>query len=341
MTRYVLIRLGLMVPTLVVVLALTVAILHVAPGGPASAAMARAAAAAAQHGQVLTQADIAAIRASYRVRWGAASFMRAMLRYATFHLGHSAVTGQSVAGLIVQRLPVSMGLGVGSTLLVYGLAVPLGIAQAMRAGSRFDRGVTLAMLSGAALPGFLVAVLLVVGFGAGGVLPLFPLRGLMSGSLASGGFGAAPLGVRLLNGAWHLVLPIIAVSAGGIAGLALLVRHATLEALGSTYMMAMRARGASERQIALRYAGRRAMLVVVAGLPQSFVAMLFTAALLVEIVFSLPGLGLLGYHAALDRDFPVLLGSLYIYTLTGLLGHLAGDLLARAVDPRIDFTPLR
>lgn len=336
MTRYVLVRLGLMVPTLLAVLALTVAILHAAPGGPASAAIARAAAAAAQHGQVLSEADIAAIRATYRSAWGVGAFARAMLRYGTFHLGHSLVTGQSVAHLIAQRLPVSIGLGVGSTLFVYGLAVPLGIAQAMRAGSRFDRSVTLVMLSGAALPGFLVAILLVVAFGAGGLLPLFPLRGLLSSGLS-----AAPLAVRALNLAWHLVLPVLAVSAGGLAGLALLVRHATLEALGQTYVMAMRARGASERQIALRYAGRRALLLVVAGLPQSFVAMLFTSALLVEIVFSLPGLGLLGYRAALDRDVPVLLGSLYIYTLTGLLAHLAGDLLARVVDPRIDFSALR
>ncbi len=336
MTRYVLVRLGLMVPTLLAVLALTVAILHAAPGGPASAAIARAAAAAAQHGQVLSEADIAAIRATYRSAWGVGAFARAMLRYGTFHLGHSLVTGQSVAHLIAQRLPVSIGLGVGSTLFVYGLAVPLGIAQAMRAGSRFDRSITLVMLSGAALPGFLVAILLVVAFGAGGMLPLFPLRGLLSSGLS-----AAPLAVRALNLAWHLVLPVLAVSAGGLAGLALLVRHATLEALGQTYVMAMRARGASERQIALRYAGRRALLLVVAGLPQSFVAMLFTSALLVEIVFSLPGLGLLGYRAALDRDVPVLLGSLYIYTLTGLLAHLAGDLLTRVVDPRIDFTALR
>ncbi len=336
MMRYVIIRLGLMVPTLLLVLGLTVAILHAAPGGPVDAAIARASAAALEHGQALSVSDIAALQRHDQGRWGVAWFAHAMLRYGLFHLGHSAVTGQAVAGLIARRLPVSIGLGVGSTLLVYGLALPLGIAQAMRAGSRFDRGASVLMVAGAALPGFLVAVLLVVMFGAGGVLPLFPLRGLLSAGMAQ-----APWGLRVLNGLWHLILPMLAVGIGGIAGLALLVRHATLEELGKTYIIAMRARGARERRIAWRYAGRRAMLLVVAGLPQIFVAMLFSSALLVEIVFSLPGLGLLGYQAALDRDVPVLLGSLYIYTLIGLLAHLVGDLAIRAIDPRIDFSRLR
>lgn len=329
---YALKRLALVIPTLIAILAINVAVTHSAPGGPAETAIARAEQAAAAHGAPPpSAAEIAALRRHYGERGGIVPFLRRMGRYAVFDLGRSKLRDESVAALIAKRLPVSLALGLASTALLYLLGIGAGIVQAMRAGTALDAGLAVAMLTAAALPAFLLALLLIACLGIGGALPLFPLRGL-----ASPGAAHWPLLARIADLLRHLILPVLAMTAGGIASLALLTRNAMLDEMGRLYVTALRARGASEAQI-LRRVARHAALLVVSTLPLTLVGILFGADLIVEIVFSIPGLGLLGFHAALARDYPVLFGTLYVYTLIALLAHLAGDLLYTALDPRLDF----
>ncbi len=334
--RYFCVRFVLIFPTLIAVLTLNALILHFTPGSAASAEIAKAQAVAAAHGGSLTPHDILAIRRADADDSGSVvGFLHLLVRYSAFDLGRSLVSGRPVVGLIVQKLPVSIALGMTSTFLIYVISVPLGILQALKAGSLLDRAATVVLLAAASLPSFLLALLMIACFGAGGAVSLFPLRGLVST-----GFGQLSAIGRISDIAWHLALPVLAMSAGGFASLSLLVRHSISEELGKLYVTALRARGMTERRIALRHLARRAALLLMANLPQTFVAVLFTAAPLIEIIFSLPGLGLLGYRAALDRDTPVLLGTIYLYTLIGLLAHVVGDFFLQMLDPRIDFARL-
>ena len=256
-----------------------------------------------------------------------------MLRgYLTFNLGTSFFQGQSVLSLVWQRLPVSISLGLWSTLIVYMVSIPLGIRKAIRDGSRFDLGSSLLILAGYAIPGFLLAIFLIVLFGSGGLAPVFPLRGLASPDAASYSWPG-----RIADYAWHLVLPTIAMTIGGFASLTMLTKNSFLEEIRKLYVLTARAKGASEARVLYGHVFRNAMLLVIAGFPAAFISILFTSALLVEIVFSLNGLGLLGYNAVLQRDYPVMFGTLYIYTLTGLVMQVIGDFLYTLIDPRIDF----
>ncbi|MBN8902272.1 MAG: ABC transporter permease subunit, partial [Rhodospirillales bacterium] len=238
----------------------------------------------------------------------------------------------SVVQLMLQKMPVSISLGLWSTLLIYGISIPLGIAKAVRDGSRFDVASSAVVLVGYAIPGFLFAIMLVVVFAGGSFLDLFPLRGL-----TSEGSSSWPWWDRALDYAWHMVLPITAVVAGGFASLTMLTKNCFLEEIRKQYTVTARAKGASERRVLYGHIFRNAMLLIVAGFPQAFIGVLFTSALLVEIVFSLDGLGLLGFQAAIQRDYPVMFGTLYIFTLLGLLMQIVGDMLYTVVDPRIDF----
>ena len=234
--------------------------------------------------------------------------------------------------LILQKMPVSISLGLWSTLLVYFVSIPLGIAKAVRNGSRFDLATSAVVLIGYAIPSFLFAILLVVLFAGGSFWHWFPLRGL-----TSDGAAAWSLPARIADYAWHMVLPTVAMVAGGFASLTILTKNCFLEEIGKQYTVTARAKGASERRVLYGHVFRNAMLLVVAGFPQAFIGILFTSALLVEIVFSLDGLGLLGFQSAIQRDYPVMFGTLYIFTLLGLLMQIVGDTLYTIVDPRIDF----
>jgi microcin C transport system permease protein len=233
-------------------------------------------------------------------------------------------------------MPVSISLGLWSTLLVYFISIPLGIAKAVRNGSRFDLATSAMVLTGYAIPSFLFAILLVVLFAGGSFWHWFPLR-----SLTSDGSAGWSLPARIADYAWHMVLPTVAMVAGGFASLTVLTKNCFLEEIGKQYTVTARAKGASDRRVLYGHVFRNAMLLVVAGFPQAFIGILFTSALLVEIVFSLDGLGLLGFQSAIQRDYPVMFGTLYIFTLLGLLMQIVGDTLYTIVDPRIDFEARR
>jgi len=241
-----------------------------------------------------------------------------------------------VVDLILQKMPVSVSLGLWSTLLVYLISIPLGIHKAVRDGSRFDVWTSVLVLAGYAIPGFLFAILLVVLFAGGSFVQWFPLRGL-----TSPGTELLPLWDRAVDYAWHMVLPTLVLVAGGFAGLTMLTKNAFLDEIGKQYVVTARAKGAGETRVLYGHVFRNAMLLIVAGFPAAFIGILFTGALLVEIVFSLDGLGLLGFEAAIRRDYPVMFATLYIFTLLGLVMQLVGDLMYTVVDPRIDFSARR
>jgi microcin C transport system permease protein len=340
-TRYFLRRVLLVPPTLFCVIALNFAVVQLAPGGPAQTLMDQA-----RHGSApgagvyrgaegLDAAQLAALDRQFGFDRPALVRFGLMLRgYLTFQLGTSIFEGEPVAALIAQRLPVSLSLGAWSTLLVYLIAVPLGVAKAVRHGSRFDAATSFLVLGLYAVPGFLLAILLLGIFGAGGAWPVFPLGGLASPGAAGWGWSA-----RVADYAWHMVLPTLALTAGGLATLTMLVKNSVLEEVQKLYVTAARAKGTGEARVLWRHVLPNALLLVIAGFPAAFTAILFTSALLVEIVFSLNGLGLLGYEAVLRRDDPVMFGTLYVYTLTGLVMQIVGDFLFTVLDPRIDFEP--
>jgi microcin C transport system permease protein len=259
-------------------------------------------------------------------------FKEMVLNYLRFDFGRSFFRGETVVELIRQKMPVSISIGLWSTLLVYFVSIPLGIAKAVRDGTRFDVASSAIVLIGYAIPSFLFAILLVVLFAGGSFVQWFPLRGLTSEGAESWSFGA-----RVLDYGWHMVLPTIALVAGGFASLTMLTKNCFMEEIRKQYVLTARAKGASERRVLYGHVFRNAMLLIVAGFPAAFIAILFSSALLVEIIFSLDGLGLLGFESAIRRDYPVMFGTLYIFTLLGLIMQIVGDMMYTVVDPRIDF----
>jgi microcin C transport system permease protein len=259
-------------------------------------------------------------------------FFHMMRNYAVFDFGTSFFRDQRVIDLIVQKLPVSVSLGLWTTLLIYLVSIPLGVAKAVRDGSPFDVWTSGLVVIGYAIPGFLFAVLLVVLFAGGSFFAWFPLRGLTSEAWAQLGWAA-----RIVDYFWHITLPVVALVIGGFAGLTMLTKNSFLEEIGKQYVVTARSKGLTKRRVLYGHVFRNAMLLVVAGFPAAFVGILFTGALLIEVIFSLDGLGLLGFEAAINRDYPIMFGTLYIYTLIGLVLNLISDLTYVAIDPRIDF----
>jgi microcin C transport system permease protein len=227
---------------------------------------------------------------------------------------------------------VSISLGVWSTLLIYVISIPLGVAKAVRDGSRFDVLSSAAVIVGYAIPAFLFAILLIIVFAGGRYLDWFPLRGLVSDNWADLSWPA-----RILDYFWHLTLPVTAMVIGGFASLTMLTKNAFLDEINKQYVVTARAKGLSERRVLYGHVFRNAMLLVIAGFPATLVGMLFTGSLLIEVIFSLDGLGLLGFEAVINRDYPVMFGTLYVFSLIGLLLNLISDLTYHWVDPRIDF----
>jgi microcin C transport system permease protein len=325
-------RILLVIPTLFGIIALNFLVVQLAPGGPVETMAEKlhqpgsAPAGTYRGAQGLDPAMVAQLNTEFGFNQPPLARFALMLRgYLTFNLGTSFFQNQPVSALIWQRLPVSLSLGLWSTLIVYLVSIPLGIAKAVHDGSRVDVASGVIIAAGAAIPGFLLAIFLIVMFGQGGAWPVFPLRGLVS---PGGG---------VLDYAWHMVLPTLAMTAGGFASLTMLTKNSVLEEIRKAYVTTARAKGASELRVLLRHVLPNAMLLVVAGFPAALTAIIFTSALLVEIVFSLNGLGLLGYEAVLQRDYPVMFGTLYVYTLTGLMLRVLGDFLVMVIDPRIDF----
>jgi microcin C transport system permease protein len=259
-------------------------------------------------------------------------FLKMMGGYLTFDLGESLFRNARVSDLVISKLPVSISLGIWTTLLVYLISIPLGIAKAVRDGSRFDIATSSVVIVGNAIPGFLFALLLVVLFAGGSFWKLFPLRGIVSDDWRSLSWDAL-----VVDYAWHMVLPIAAMVIGGFATLTMLTKNSFLEEIGKQYVLTARAKGLAERRVLYSHVFRNAMLIVIAGFPAAFVGVLFTGSLLIEVIFSLDGVGLLGFEAAIGRDYPVMFGTLWTFGLLGLVVGLIGDLMYVLVDPRIDF----
>ena len=252
--------------------------------------------------------------------------------YLRFDFGDSFFRDRSVFDLVVDKMPVSISLGIWTTLLTYLISIPLGIRKAVRDGTPFDVWTSGAIIVGYAIPSFLFAVLLIVLFAGGSYWQVFPLRGLVSEN-----FWTLPWYAKVLDYLWHMVLPIGAMLIGSFATLTMLTKNSFIEEINKQYVLTARAKGLDENAVLYRHVFRNAMLIVIAGFPAAFVSVLFTGSLLIEVIFSLDGLGLLGFEAALNRDYPLMLGTLYFFTLFGLLLKIVSDLTYVLVDPRIDF----
>lgn len=259
-------------------------------------------------------------------------FLMMIKNYLTFNFGDSYFKDRSVLGLIIEKMPVSISIGLWTTLLVYLISIPLGIRKAVLDGTPFDIWSSAVVIIGYAIPSFLFAILLIVLFAGGSFWSIFPLRGLVSDNWHS-------LSVidKVLDYLWHMVLPITALVISGFASLTLLAKNSFLEEINKQYVVTARAKGLTERRVLFGHVFRNAMLIVIAGMPTALLHIFFSGSLLIEVIFSLDGLGLLGFESAISRDYPVVFGTLYIFTLVGLLLHIIGDMTYTFVDPRIDF----
>jgi len=346
---YILRRLLLMVPTVLGVLTVTFAIIQFVPGGPVeqmiyqlrgTSQSGEASGGRASQGYNARRGVDAAQIAELKTLYGfdkppLQRYWSMLQRFARFDLGQSYYYHQSVTSLILSKLPVSISIGLWTFFLSYLISVPLGILKAVRDGSRFDVVTSLIVLGGYAIPGFVLGVLLLVLFGGGTFLQVFPLRGLTSDNWAS-----LSVGGKVLDYLWHIAMPVTASVVGSFAVITILTKNAFVEELGKQYVITARAKGLSERRVLFKHVFRNALLPLVTGFPAAFIGAFFTGSLLIETLFSLDGLGLLSYEAVVRRDYPVVLGTLYLFTLIGLLTKLISDLCYIWVDPRIRFDAL-
>ncbi|KQT10807.1 microcin C ABC transporter permease YejB [Ramlibacter sp. Leaf400] len=341
MTAYILKRLLLMVPTLLGVLLVTFAIVQFVPGGPVEQMVAqlqgrdsggeRAAATGAGYRgrQGIDEKRIAEIRQLYGFDKPAHErFIQMLGQFARFDLGRSFYQHKDVWELVKEKLPVSISLGLWTFFLSYLIAVPLGVAKAVRAGTRFDFLTTLIVLVGYAIPGFVLGVALLVVFG--GQLQWFPLRGLTSAN-----WEQLSVGAKVVDYLWHIALPVTAMVFGSFAVTAMLTKNAFLEEIRKQYVLTARAKGMDERRVLWKHVFRNALIPIITGFPAAFIGAFFTGSLLIETLFSLDGLGLLSYESVIRRDYPVVLGTLYLFTLIGLVTKLISDLSYVLVDPRV------
>lgn len=259
-------------------------------------------------------------------------FFKMIKDYLSFDFGESFFYGRKVMDLIIQRLPVSISLGVWATLIIYLISIPLGIRKAVLDGSRFDMISSTMIFIGYSIPAFLFAVMLLILFGKGGYVPFFPLSGLVSDN-----FKDLSLFGKVKDYFHHIALPVLAMVIGGFASLTMLTKNSFLAEINKQYVVTARAKGLKERDVLYKHIFRNAMILVISGIPAAIIAILFTSSLLIEIIFSLEGLGLLGFEAAINRDYPVIFATLYIFTFLGLVFNLIGDIVYVLVDPRIDF----
>nr|WP_299241547.1 microcin C ABC transporter permease YejB [uncultured Halomonas sp.] len=353
MAAYILRRLLLMIPTLLGIMLLNFVIVQAAPGGPIDQIIARyqgldsiastrlssgggdsaASGGESRGARGVDERFIKALEEQFGFDEPAhVRFFTMLGDYATFDFGTSFFRNRPVIDLMIERLPVSISLGLWTTLLVYLVSIPLGVRKALRHGSRFDVWTSGLVIVGYAIPGFLFAILLIVLFAGGSYFDLFPLRGLTSPY-----FDELSLWGKVGDYFWHITLPVIAAAIGGFATLTMLTKNSFLDEIHKQYVLTARAKGASDRQVLYGHVFRNAMLIIIAGLPTALISIFFTGSLLIEVIFSLDGLGLLGFEAVMQRDYPVIFGTLYLYTLIGLLLKLVSDLTYVWVDPRIDF----
>lgn len=360
MAAYIVRRLLLMIPTLFGIMLISFAIIQFVPGGPVERMIAEmqghggdatarfsggggGEVASSQQplgggksyrgGQGLDPEFIATLNKMYGFDKPAPErFARMLWNYARFDLGDSYYRSVSVMDLVREKLPVSISLGLWSTLLIYLISIPLGIRKAVKDGQAFDVWTSAIIFVGHAIPSFMFAIVLIILFAGGRYWDIFPLRGIVSDNWREMGWGQLAL-----DYAWHMTLPVAAMVIGGFASLTMLTKNSFLDEINKQYVLTARAKGLPERQVLYRHVFRNAMLIVIAGFPSAFVAIFFTGSLLIEVIFSLNGLGLLGYESVINRDYPVVLGTLYVFSLIGLIMTLIRDLIYVHVDPRIDF----
>jgi len=365
MSAYILRRLLLMVPTLLGILFVSFVVVQFAPGGPVERVIAQLSGAdtgatsrisgsnsgdfGARMQQMGAGAD--AVNSKYRGAQGLdpafikslekqfgfdkpapERFLLMVWNFARFDFGKSYFRDISVLQLIKEKMPVSMSLGIWMTLLTYLVSIPLGIQKAVRDGSRFDVWTSGVIIIGFAIPGFLFAILLIILFAGGSFYDVFPLRGL-----TSDGWSQFPWYWKIIDYFWHLTLPLVSMSLGAFATMTLLTKNSFLDEIRKQYVLTARAKGCNERQVLYNHVFRNAMLIVIAGFPGAFIHAFFSGSLLIETIFSLDGLGLLGFESVLNRDYPVVFGTLYIFSLIGLVVNLITDIAYMWIDPRIDF----
>ena len=361
MLAYIVRRLLLIVPTLLGIMVINFVIVQAAPGGPVEQMIAQITGTAVQATARVSGTGGSETTARTQGSQGSSSkyrgaqglppemvkeiekqfgfdkpaherFIHMVKSYVVFDFGESFFQDRKVIDLVLDKMPVSISIGLWTTLLVYLISIPLGIKKAIRDGSRFDVWSSGVVIVGNAVPGFLFAILLIVLFSGGRYFDWFPLRGLTSNN-----FDQMNWIDQIGDYFWHITLPILSLVIGGFAGLTMLTKNSFLEEINKQYVVTARAKGLSEHQVLYGHVFRNAMLIIVAGFPGAFVAILFTGSLLTEIIFSLDGLGLLGFEAAINRDYPVMFGTLYFFTLIGLILNLVSDVMYHIVDPRIDF----
>lgn len=365
MLAYIVRRLLLIIPTLIGIMVINFLIIQMAPGGPIQQILAQmegtAVSATARisggssgdvgNGKGSVSGSTTTQNAKYR---GAAGldpefieelerqfgfdkplhvrFLTMMGNYLRFDFGTSYFRDQSVVDMVLEKMPVSISLGLWTTLIVYLVSIPLGIKKAVNDGTTFDIWTSGIVIVANAIPSFLFAVLLVILFAGGQFLDWFPLRGLTSANWEELSFFG-----KILDYLWHIAMPVVALVIGGFASLTMLTKNSFLDQIGMLYVQTARAKGLSEKQVLYGHVFRNAMLIVIAGFPSAFIGILFTGSMLIEVIFSLDGLGLLGFEAAINRDYPVMFATLYFFTLLGLIMQLIGDVMYNVVDPRIDF----
>ena len=348
MFAYIVRRLLLIIPTLVIILLVNFVIVQAAPGGPVEQAIAHlqgiggggvggsagdGVSSGSRASRGLDPKLIKDIEKQYGFDKSAPERLWLMLKnYAQLDFGNSFFRGATVIDLILEKMPVTLSLGLWATLITYLVSIPLGIRKAVRHGSSFDVWSSTAIVIGYAMPAFLFAMFLIVVFAGGTTLNWFPVRGLVSENFEQ----LSTLG-KIADYFWHLVLPVSALVIGGFATLTILTKNSFLNEITRQYVVTARAKGLSERRVLYGHVFRNAMLLVISGIPQAFISVFFAGSLLIEVIFSLDGLGRMSYEAAVSRDYPVVFGSLFIFTLFGLLIKLIGDLCYTLVDPRIDF----
>jgi microcin C transport system permease protein len=366
MTAYIIRRLLFMVPTLFGIMLVSFVVVQFAPGGPVERVIAQLSGSDTgatsrisgspggdllARGQLQGGSQVDAITSKYRGAQGLdPEFIKSLERqfgfdkpayerfflmlwnYARFDFGKSYFRDVSVLQLIKEKLPVSMSLGIWMTLLTYLISIPLGIRKAVLDGSRFDTWTSGVIIVGYAIPGFLFAILLIILFAGGSFFDIFPLRGLTSDN-----WNQLAWWQKILDYFWHLTLPIISMMLGAFATMTLLTKNSFLDEIRKQYVLTARAKGCNSRQVLYGHIFRNAMLIVIAGFPGAFVHAFFSGSLLIETIFSLDGLGLLGFESVLNRDYPVVFATLYIFALIGLLVNLISDLTYTWIDPRIDF----
>ncbi|HTV70072.1 MAG TPA: microcin C ABC transporter permease YejB [Rhizobiaceae bacterium] len=362
MGAYILRRVLLMVPTILGIMAISFLVIQFAPGGPVEQVIARISGQGGDAGDRLgggggdagggfDQGGAGEGGSQYRGAQGLdpefiaqlekqfgfdkpplERFLKMLWDYARFDFGESFFRDIKVIDLIIEKMPVSISLGLWITLLSYLISIPLGIRKAVKDGSSFDVWTSGVVIIGYAIPGFLFAILLMVLFAGGSFFDWFPLRGLTSENWEQLSWPA-----RILDYLWHLVLPLTAMVLSAFATTTLLTKNSFLDEIRKQYVITARAKGLSERQVLYRHVFRNAMLIIIAGFPGAFISAFFTGSLLIENIFSLDGLGLLGFRSVLDRDYPVVFANLYIFSLLGLIVALISDLTYTMIDPRIDF----